>query len=125
MSSAAAATRRPGKLENGRLYVHRSGVDLHEGPLGSRILEADRVARCATEFRWNVTRLEEGDPHRVTLLLYEDFGVAPFPALLESARVDLRDGRIARRDFPASGTPPVLHRKERIRPAGAALRVDS
>ena len=113
---------RPGKRVGGDTYLHETAVD------GSGPVLAERVGRAralAPDERWNVAKV---GAQAVSLLLYEDFDEAAFPALLHSARVDLQAGTVVRTDYRTRANPPVLHRKETLllgtdprRPAFAAL----
>lgn len=88
----------------------------------------DKVSRAvgfAGDPTWNVCKIERDF---VSLLLYENFDDAAFPALLYSTRVDLRNGRVSNTDYSGRKNPPILHRKEMLlapddsrRPAFAAL----
>ena len=85
----------------------------------------ERAAAAAEGPDWNVVKVQ-GDA--VSLLLYEAFDEAAFPALLAAVRVNLSDGSVARTDYRDRANPPILHRKETLlrpddprRPAFAAL----
>jgi DNA phosphorothioation-associated putative methyltransferase len=104
-----------GKLVHGILYLHRDTL----GALGEAEQALVREAgRLVGDFPWNVVKLDPERPGRVGLLCYEPFKAAPFPALLESALVDVRAGRVTRRSFQRSANPPILHRKELLLPEG-------
>jgi DNA phosphorothioation-associated putative methyltransferase len=98
-----------GKRVHGALYLHREAVALLDDQARETLAVAQRLAG---EPAWNVIKLEPARPHRVTLLLYEDFAAADFPALLASTTVDLARRRVSPRDFRRSVNPPILHRKE-------------
>jgi DNA phosphorothioation-associated putative methyltransferase len=105
-----------GKRVGGFLYVHRDAIDLIEPA------SAKRVAECSAlvpELRWNVAKVSERD---VSLLVYEDFDKAAFPALLKSAKVDLATGKITLIEYQGRDSPPILHRKETLlRPDDARI----
>lgn len=63
---------------------------------------------------WNVAKVSPG---AVSLLLYENFDAAGFPALLHSFRVDLATGKASATDYRGRANPPILHRKEALLPA--------
>jgi DNA phosphorothioation-associated putative methyltransferase len=48
----------------------------------------------------------------ISLLLYEDFDSAPFPALLEAHTISLSKKSVSRSTYRSSDNPPILHRKE-------------
>jgi DNA phosphorothioation-associated putative methyltransferase len=108
-----------GKRVHGALYLHRDSAALLDDQARETLTAAKRLAG---EPGWNVVKLEPARPHRVTLLLYEDFAVAAFPALLASTTVDLARDRVSRRDFRKSVNPPILHRKELLLAADHADR---
>ncbi|MGD9656553.1 MAG: DNA phosphorothioation-associated putative methyltransferase [Methylocystis sp.] len=62
---------------------------------------------------WNVVRVSTGS---ISLLLYESFDDAPFPALLASTKVDLSSGEVTSTDYRNRANPPILHRKELLLP---------
>jgi hypothetical protein len=85
----------------------------------------DLAADVAGRPEWNVAKVES---KAVSLLLYEAFESAAFPALQASVRVNLSNGSVARTDYSGRYNPPILHRKELLlrpddpqRPAFAAL----
>lgn len=100
-----------GKRVGRSLYLHRSAVPA----LSKEAAAALATAACAASWdAWNVVRLDEGG--KISLLEYEPFDLAPFPALMESRLVDL-DGKVVRRDYRTSANPPILHRKELLLPS--------
>ena len=124
-------TRRSGVMDDGRiagkrvggaLYLHVSAIPGAELAMRERI---ERAAVAAERPDWNVVKVQ-GDA--VSLLTYEAFDEAAFPALLAAVRVNLSDGIVTRTDYRARDNPPILHRKETLlrpddprRPAFAAL----
>ena len=62
---------------------------------------------------WNVVRIAKGS---VSLLLYEFFDDAAFPALLASSKVDLVSGDVSHTNYLNRTNPPILHRKELLLP---------
>ncbi|WP_165820212.1 DNA phosphorothioation-associated putative methyltransferase [Microvirga sp. KLBC 81] len=102
----ASPSQSVGKRVGGFLYVHRDALDLIDPKL------SQLVARCAEsvpDLPWNVAKLS---PSEVSLLVYEDFDKAAFPALLKSAKVDPVTGYVTKRDYEGRDSPPILHRKE-------------
>lgn len=116
----------PGKRIHGTLYLC---IDALEGlPDDVRQTIARAEALLPERASWNVLKLDDACPERVSLLLYQPFDEEPFPALLESRTVDLARGSVTSRSFEHSANPPILHRKELLlaiddprRPAFAAL----
>ena len=111
MTGAAPDRIRVGKRLRDMLYVHRSAEAYLRGP------DAELLARaCAMlpEAGWNVARITRSG--EVGLMLYEDFSVSAFPALLRSAVVDLRTGATRFRDWGSVTSPPIIHRKELMLP---------
>lgn len=107
----AEGSGRPGKRVGRSVYLHRSALDALPDAGRATVSSAARMAGWDA---WNVVRVDGGG--RVSLLEYESFEHEPFPALLESRLVDV-EGHIARRDYRASASPPILHRKELLLPA--------
>lgn len=112
-----------GKRVRGSLYVHRDAVAHLPAFLHTRVRDA---AAHPDATAWSVARLDDAAPDAVTLLDYEPFGQAAFPALRRSHRV-MPDGTVTIRRFGAEN-PPILHRKELMlapedprRPGFAAL----
>ncbi|MEK0082651.1 DNA phosphorothioation-associated putative methyltransferase [Benzoatithermus flavus] len=104
-----------GKRVHGTLYLHQDAL----GTLGAEEQAlVHEAGRLAGDFAWNVVKLDPERPGRVGLLRYEPFDAVPFPALLDSAAVDVRAGRVVRRSFQRSANPPILHRKELLLPEG-------
>ena len=111
-----------GKRVGGATYLHVSAIAATDE--GTR-RKVDRAASLADGQPWNVVKVTRD---AVSLLLYEEFDEAAFPALLRSARVDLEDGTVSVTDYEKRANPPILHRKETLlppndpwRPAFAAL----
>ena len=113
---------RPGKRVGGDTYLHKAAVDGAEPVLAERVAHARALA---PDEQWNVAKV---GAQAVSLLLYENFDEVAFPALLHSARIDLKAGAVVRIDYRGRDNPPILHRKEMMllgsdprRPAFAAL----
>lgn len=111
-----------GKRVGGATYLHLSAIAAADEGTGRKV---DRAASLANGQPWNVVKVTRG---AVSLLLYEEFDEAAFPALLRSARVNLEDGTVSVTDYEKRANPPILHRKETLlppddprRPAFAAL----
>jgi DNA phosphorothioation-associated putative methyltransferase len=113
MPSPRAASPSGGKRVGGAVYLHASALDDETRPI------VDRAVERADGFEWNVVKLSPGF---VSLLLYEDFDAAGFPALLASLKVDLESGKSATTDYRTRENPPILHRKETLLPADDARR---
>lgn len=96
-----------GKRVGGSLYVHSSALDGETRPL------VERAIARTDGFEWNVAKVT---PRSVSLLLYEDFDAAAFPALLASLKVDLETGAKSATDYRKRDNPPILHRKEVLLP---------
>ena len=96
-----------GKRVGGALYVHREALDL----IGDEAEAVATAARLLPDLPWNVAKISRDG---VSLLVYEDFDEAAFPALLKSARVDPATGAISIIDYEGRDSPPILHRKETL-----------
>lgn len=99
--STSSKTSSVGKRVGGFVYIHRSAADL--------LSDTDRQLLAAAtsqmqDFDWNVCKVGTG---AVSLLRYEDFDKAPFPALLAPA---------APTYYSTRENPPILHRKELLLP---------
>jgi DNA phosphorothioation-associated putative methyltransferase len=108
MPSPRPARPSGGKRVGGAVYLHVSAIDDQTRPI------VDRAVAKADGFEWNVAKVLPGS---VSLLLYEDFDAAGFPALLASLKVDLETGKSAETDYRKRENPPILHRKETVLPA--------
>lgn len=97
-----------GKRVGGFLYVHRDALDLIDSDVAAAIPEC---ASLVPELPWNVAKYSGQD---ISLLVYEDFDRAAFPALLTSAKVDAATGNVTKRDYAQRVSPPILHRKETL-----------
>jgi DNA phosphorothioation-associated putative methyltransferase len=101
---------RPGKIVGGALYLHRSALSTLEEAVR---VQVDAVAaRC--ERSWNVAKIDLKGPG-ISLLDYEPFETAPFPALRGSFRISDSGAEPAARVY-GYGNPPILHRKELLLP---------
>ncbi|WP_027663983.1 DNA phosphorothioation-associated putative methyltransferase [Rhizobium leguminosarum] len=100
----------PGKRVGGSLYLHRSAQDRLSGKDGELLL---RALALAPDVDWNVSKTANG---KVSLLLYEDFSLHAFPALLSAATIGLSTGATKRTDYSKRANPPILHRKELLLP---------
>lgn len=99
-----------GKRAGGFTYVHREAVPLL--PQGERRLLDDFLADGGASAEWNVAKIGKAG---VSLLLYEDFELSAFPALLKATSRD-KTGRLASTDYSGRANPPILHRKELLLP---------
>ena len=111
MSASSSKLQIAGKRVGGALYLHISAI----GPQDTRKTKAiDAAVRLAGIGRqaFNVVKLSESDPQRISLLAYQDFDSIPFPALLDSWTVNAKDGTCSHRSYRTSRNPPILHRKE-------------
>lgn len=104
-----------GKRIHGSLYLHADAIPQLPAHEQQRIADAASLLPGPTA--WNVVKLEAARPHRLSLLTYEPFDDAAFPALLDSHAVDLDRRRVTQRSFRTSRNPPILHRKELLLPA--------
>ncbi|WP_198382981.1 DNA phosphorothioation-associated putative methyltransferase [Roseomonas sp. KE2513] len=102
-----------GKRVGGAVYLHASAIDDQTRSV------VERAVALADGFDWNVVKIAPGS---VSLLLYEDFDTAGFPALLASLKVDLETGKATATDYRKRENPPILHRKETLLPADAPQR---
>ena len=100
-----------GKVVARRVYVHHSALLTVDSILLQLAESAEALAGKQAEEDYNVVRLESEVSH-VALLHYPHFFEDPFPALLESWRVDLNTGQVSYRTYEHSLNPPILHRKE-------------
>ena len=121
-ASVTVPATRAGKRVGGALYLHASALEDADSDIRESI---GRAAVLADGDTWNVAKVQAD---AVSLLLYEPFDEAAFPALLAGVRVNLSDGNIVRTDYRGRANPPILHRKETLllpndprRPAFAAL----
>ncbi len=117
------------KLVRSRLQATARGK--HVGPSSYFHIELIRTRPCivdllnATWHRfspetpgYNVVKLQP--PARVSFLTYNDFA-SPFPVLAGSLAVDLAAGTARQTDYRNRRSPPILHRKELLLPAGHPL----
>ena len=100
-----------GKVVAGRVYLHISA--LHDaGPaVSDLVVSASQAAQRHPGQDFNIVRIDAGGVE-VALLQYPQFFEDPFPALLESWRVNTETGAVAYRTYEHSLNPPILHRKE-------------
>ena len=106
----SAMNRNVGKLVGGAVYVHRSAVGLLPSKHAATVEKAEALLEGPM---WNVVRIAKGS---VSLLLYESFDDAAFPALLASSKVDLVSGDVSHTNYLNRTNPPILHRKELLLP---------
>ena len=95
-----------GKRVGGATYVHRDACELLPERLANVLARA--VALAGT-VEWNVAKIGASV---ASLLLYEDFYQAAFPALLRATTIDLASGAVKEVSYGQRPNPPVLHRKE-------------
>jgi DNA phosphorothioation-associated putative methyltransferase len=119
---AAAVSKAAGKRVGGALYLHASAVQSSATAVRARV---EQAAALAAGDAWNVAKVSG---KAISLLLYEDFDEAAFPALLAAARIDTGREEVVRTNYRGRTNPPILHRKETLllasdprRPAFAAL----
>lgn len=105
-----ASKLKTGRRVGGFLYLHRSGIDLLPENEHSKLAEAEQLAGDCT---WNLCKIGKD---KVSLLTYEEFELAGFPALLQAVTVDLTDKQIKTTDYSKRANPPILHRKELLLP---------
>jgi DNA phosphorothioation-associated putative methyltransferase len=105
-----------GKRVADHLYGHLAVLRSWPDVLRARIEQASALARVSPGEHFNVVKMHTlGE--QLSLLAYEDFDVAAFPALSKSWRVNLVTGTVVYRDYGDSRNPPILHRKELLLPA--------
>lgn len=104
----SAKTQSVGKRVGGFLYVHRDAIDLIEADLQAAL---EKATAYLPDLPWNVAKVS---PSEVSLLVYEDFDRAAFPALLKSAKIDPVTGKVSERNYQGRESPPILHRKEML-----------
>lgn len=97
-----------GKNVGGALYVHRSACALIPPQLALRVSRADGLVG---DLPWSVAKIDLRNEQSLSLLDYEAFEIAAFPALLASHSIDLDAGTVRTRSYGAEN-PPILHRKE-------------
>lgn len=100
-----------GRRVGGFLYLHRSGIDLLPEDEHSKLCAAELLASAGA---WNLCKIGKD---KVTLLTYEAFELAGFPALLQAVTVDLTEKQVKTTDYSKRANPPILHRKELLLPA--------
>ena len=115
-------TDRVGKYVKGAIYLHVSALAEASQAIRDRVQRAVLASGCSD---WNVAKVEA---EAVSLLTYEAFDEAAFPALLAAVRLNLSGAIVTRIDYRKRANPPILHRKEILlrsddprRPAFAAL----
>ena len=74
-------TKFKGKVVGGAIYAHKSTIPA----LGLSFVEKSEVASSIVKdgTHWNVVKFDQKDQNKLSLLLYEDFAKAEFPALLQ------------------------------------------
>jgi len=97
-----------GKRVGRALYLHISAVTVVDKAIRDRI---ERAASAAEHPEWNVAKVHAD---AVSLLTYEAFDEAAFPALLAAVRVNLIGDTVKRIDYRDRDNPPILHRKETL-----------
>ena len=97
-----------GKRVGGALYVHRTALRDTSDHIPILVIEAEFISAVS---EWNVAKIQG---QVVSLLEYEDFDQAAFPALLSSTRVDLTTQKVVRTNYRTRANPPILHRKEAL-----------
>lgn len=102
---------RIGKRVGRDIYIHSSAAEALDGPEREAL---SRAIDLAGEISWNVARIGRSG---ASLLLYEEFEAAAFPALLAACTVTFDTGTVTHTDYRARANPPILHRKELLLPA--------
>ena len=101
-------TKFKGKVVGGAVYAHKSAIQA----LGSSFVEKSETASTIVEkYSMERSQIRPKRPNKLSLLLYEDFAKAEFPALLHSFQVDLANKKYQSR-MHSKSNPPILHRKE-------------
>ena len=96
------------------VYVHVATLPRLPDELQAAV-DAARSLATLDEGAFQVVKLATRE-WKVSLLAYPGFFEEAFPALAESWAVDLATGTVTHRTYPASGNPPILHRKETLLP---------
>ncbi len=97
-----------GKLVAGVLYIECSAID-ELSPKDARMYK-QAISFVPSEVAWSVLKIDRRR-NGVSFLDYEPFETVAFPALRQSFRVDLSNGRVKTSVF-SQRNPPILHRKE-------------
>lgn len=101
--------RQVGKRVGGALYLHRTALREASDDIQRLVIEAEFISPTD----WNVAKIRG---RVISLLEYENFDEAAFPALLTSTRIDLTTQRVVSTDYRSRNNPPILHRKETLLP---------
>lgn len=96
------------KTVYGNLLVHRKYC--HTLPPNARNFVEKALSSLSKEFKWNIVKVTSRS-NTVTFSFYPDFDTDPHPSLKQSAKVDLRNGKVSIRTY-SSHNPFILHRKE-------------
>lgn len=103
-------------------YIHRIGIEFLEEGLRATVTSALESAPTMAYERANVIKLNLVSL-RFSLLRYDDFFDAAFPALLESWSLSAPGEQVTTyRSYLDSLNPPILHRKELLLPPSHPLR---
>lgn len=100
-----------GKTVGVNTYIHYSARESVPPEMEERIRFAESQVNAVPGQTYNVIRYSQ-KKNNISLLLYDDFFVEPFPVLNASCLVNLDTGSISRRDYSGYVNPPILHRKE-------------
>lgn len=100
-----------GKVVAGRTYFHTSTLPLLEASTNDLVSSAVALASISPDIDFNVIRIDPSD-ESIALLNYPGFFEEGCPQLHRSWKVELKNGRVAIRNYGDSLNPPILHRKE-------------
>ncbi|MBR1285378.1 DNA phosphorothioation-associated putative methyltransferase [Bradyrhizobium sp. AUGA SZCCT0177] len=109
-----------GKALGLRRYYHVDAIS-HASDEHQDLIDRARTFSTIADDAFNVVRVNSYASH-VSFLLYPGFFEDPFPVLLQTVAVDLRNSVLSRRSYQDSLNPPILHRKELLLPLGHASR---
>jgi DNA phosphorothioation-associated putative methyltransferase len=106
-----------GKVVAGRTYAHLELLSQLDSCQQELVDSARSKLPATAVSRYNVIRIDP-EHREVGFLSYPGFFEDPFPALQESWKVRIDSGHVVYRTYAESLNPPILHRKERLLPAG-------
>jgi DNA phosphorothioation-associated putative methyltransferase len=100
-----------GKRTPEALYIHATALSSLSPTL--RVYEGCARGYIGLVEEANVIKLSRRKP-QISYLSYPDFDRDPHPALVGSLVVNLQTFQVSYRDYSASTSPPILHRKEQF-----------
>jgi hypothetical protein len=105
-----------GKVLGLRIYMHAEAIPSASLEHQDLIKRAQTFAQINRD-EFNVVRVNVY-AGQVSFLLYQNFFEDAFPVLQNSIAVDVQRSMQTRRSYVDSLNPPILHRKELLRPPG-------